>query len=68
MKKTFLFLILLILFEHNYAQIRVGAVCTEKYLAQLTRKRIALCCNQTSRVGNSHLLDTLLALNVDVCA
>jgi uncharacterized protein YbbC (DUF1343 family) len=65
-EKIFLFLTLLILFEHNYAQVRVGAVCTEKYLAQLTGKRIALCCNQTSRVDNIHLLDTLRALNVDV--
>ena len=68
LKRLILFLTALALFGSNYAQIRVGADCTEKYLAQLANKRVALCCNQTSRVGNAHLLDTLRALNVNVCA
>jgi uncharacterized protein YbbC (DUF1343 family) len=66
LKKLILFLTALAFFESNDAQIRVGAACTEKYLAQLADKRVALCCNQTSRVGNTHLLDTLQALGVDV--
>jgi uncharacterized protein YbbC (DUF1343 family) len=38
----------------------------EKYLMQLAGKRVALCCNQTSKVGNTHLLDTLRTLGIDV--
>lgn len=50
------------------AQIRTGAEQTEKLLPLLKGKRTALVVNQTSIVGadQTHLLDTLLALGVDV--
>ena len=44
--------------------LRTGAECMERYLPLLEGKRVALCGNQTSVVGNTHLVDTLLARNV----
>src|SRR5688500_6642848 len=49
-----------------FAQIEVGAYQTDKYLPLLQGKRVALVVNQTSMVNNTHLLDTLLALKVNV--
>ena len=42
------------------AQILVGAACTDHYLPLLEGKRVAVCGNQTSMVGNTHLVDTLI--------
>lgn len=47
-------------------KIIVGAERTNEYLPQLIGKNIALVVNHTSTVGNSHLLDTLLASEVNV--
>lgn len=41
-----------------------GAERLEKYLPKLANKRVALLVNQTSRVGDKHLVDTLKSLNV----
>lgn len=38
----------------------------EVYLPLLKNKRVAVCGNQTSRVGNTHLVDTLLASGVNI--
>lgn len=46
--------------------VRTGAACMEKYLPMLTGKRVALCGNQTSVVGKTHLVDTLLARDVQL--
>lgn len=43
-----------------------GAEQIDKYLPKITGKKVGLLVNQTSRVGNTHLLDTLLALDVEV--
>jgi len=44
----------------------VGAERLSEYLPFLEGKTVAIVGNQTSMVGNSHLVDTLLALKVDV--
>lgn len=44
--------------------LRTGAECMEKYLPMLEGKRVALCGNQTSVVGETHLVDTLLNCKV----
>lgn len=65
----FLVIILCISFIQSWAQeIRTGAEQMEKLLPLLAGKRIALVVNQTSIVGEkqTHLLDTLLALGVNV--
>lgn len=46
------------------SQIRTGAECTERYLPLLEGKRVAVCGNQTSRVGETHLVDTLMRSGV----
>ena len=51
-----------------HAQVRMGAEQMEKLLPLLKGKRIALVVNHTSVVGQTqtHLLDTLLSLKVDI--
>lgn len=44
----------------------VGAERISEYLPLIKNKHVAIVANQTSMVGNSHLVDTLLALGVDV--
>ena len=63
-----LLIFLLIGSTQFHAQIRMGAEQTEKLLPLLKGKRIALVVNHTSVVGQAqtHLLDTLLSLKVDV--
>ena len=48
------------------AQIIPGAERLERYLPLLEGKRVGVFANQTSMVGNSHLVDTLLASGVKV--
>lgn len=50
------------------ARIVVGAERMESYLPQLKGKRVGLVVNQTSRVGNAYLVDTLRARGVNVTA
>ncbi|MFZ4260477.1 exo-beta-N-acetylmuramidase NamZ family protein [Sphingobacterium sp. HJSM2_6] len=58
----------LCLAQINYQndQIKTGAEQFDLYLPKLQHKRVALVANQTSIVGNSHLLDTLLKKGVQV--
>lgn len=44
----------------------VGAERIDQYLPQLKGKAVGLVVNQTSVINNTHLLDTLLSLKVDV--
>jgi uncharacterized protein YbbC (DUF1343 family) len=46
--------------------IQVGANQVEVYLPLLKDKRVALVVNQTSRIGNLHLVDFLLSKQVNV--
>jgi len=39
---------------------------TDNYFLQLLNKKVALVANQTSRIGNVHLLDTLLRSGINV--
>jgi uncharacterized protein YbbC (DUF1343 family) len=48
------------------AVILPGAYQTQQYLPQLQGKRVALVLNHTSFIGNTHLLDSLLTLDIDV--
>ena len=47
-------------------QMQVGAERGELYLPLLENKKVGLVVNQTSRVGEQHLLDFLLANNINV--
>lgn len=68
MQKLFLFFIGFILLSPVKAQKRVhsGAECMDEYLPILKGKRIGLFANQTSMVGNTHLVDTLMKEGVKV--
>lgn len=52
--------------EDSGAVLRTGAECMERYLPFLEGKRVAVCGNQTSVVGKTHLVDTLLSRNVNI--
>ncbi len=46
--------------------VKVGADQTELYLPKLAEKKIAVVGNQTSMIGQTHLVDSLLNLGVNV--
>ena len=46
--------------------IRTGAEQTEKYISLLQGKRVAVMANPTSIIGNTHLVDSLKKLNVNI--
>jgi uncharacterized protein YbbC (DUF1343 family) len=48
------------------AEIRVGAKRTELYLPLLKGKTIAIAGNNTSLIGNRHLVDSLLSLGIKI--
>ena len=48
------------------AQVQVGAERFAEYVSLLEGKRVALVGNQTSMVGDEHLVDTLLSLGVNL--
>mgnify|MGYP001627361376 CR=1 FL=1 len=64
--KILIYTALLLFPFYMQAQITPGADQLSKYLPLLAQKRVGLIVNQTSVVGKTHLLDTLLALKVDV--
>mgnify|MGYP001585442407 CR=1 FL=1 len=43
-----------------------GAYRLEEYLSLLADKKVGLMVNQTSMIGNTHLVDTLLSIGVDI--
>lgn len=52
--------------ESGTDALRMGAECMEVYLPLLKGQRVALCGNQTSVVGKTHLVDTLLSCKVNL--
>ena len=48
------------------ATVQVGAANIEAYLPLIKGKKIAMVVNQTSRVGDRHVVDSLLALGVRI--
>lgn len=64
--KTFFIITVFFVSLYSHAQVKNGAERMELYLPIIEGKRIALVVNQTSMVGQTHLLDTLLSLGMDV--
>ena len=52
--------------ESKSVSIETGAAQTDLYIPFLKGKRVALMVNQTSTIHQTHLLDTLLALKINV--
>ncbi|MEP7252562.1 MAG: DUF1343 domain-containing protein [Ginsengibacter sp.] len=68
MKKSFIFIVSLIFFSASVAQPRIipGAERMNVYLPLLKGKTVGVFANQTSMVGNTHLVDTLLKAGIKV--
>ena len=58
--------LVLFTFSANAQKIVPGAERTEIYLPLLENKKVGIVGNQTSMIGNTHLVDSLLELGVDV--
>ena len=50
------------------AKLKIGAEDTQAYLPLLKGKKVGLVVNQTSTIGETHLLDSLISLGVEVKA
>jgi uncharacterized protein YbbC (DUF1343 family) len=57
---------LLCFYEISGQEIITGAERTEVYLPLLKDKKVTLVANHTSTIGNRHLLDSLLSLEINV--
>ncbi len=55
-----------VLLTQKPVEVVVGAERMDQYLFRLTGKRVGVVTNQTGRVGQAHLVDTLLASGVQV--
>jgi len=51
---------------HLPAQIITGAEQTERYFPLLQDKKVAVCFNPTSVIGNTHLVDTLVTAGINM--
>ncbi|MDB5228198.1 MAG: hypothetical protein JWN78_2391 [Bacteroidota bacterium] len=56
------------IFNIHAANVTVGAERLDQYLPLLKGKAVGIVVNPTSMVGNTHLLDTLISLGVNVKA
>src|ERR1044072_1194647 len=51
--------------EGNH-QLKTGAEQTDEYVPYLRGKRVAILANQTSIIGNTHLVDSLKTLKINI--
>lgn len=65
-KLIFLAVIAVSLSAFSQNSVKTGAEATEKYLPLLNGKRVAVLANQTSMLGNTHLVDYLHAEKINV--
>jgi len=66
-KQAIIFSIFLFFFKFSFSQkIITGAEQTEQYLPYIEGKKVALVVNQTSVINRTHLVDSLLKLNIDI--
>lgn len=52
--------------QSNHAQVEVGAAQINAYLPLIQEQKVALVVNQTSVIGKTHLVDSLMALKVGI--
>ncbi len=66
-RQIFLLIFCLLLFScQKEKKLKLGAERTESYLVLLKEKKVAVVGNQTSMLGATHLVDSLLNLGIDV--
>jgi len=58
--------LVLLTFSTQAQKIVLGAERTDVYLHHLKNKKVGVIGNQTSMIGNTHLVDSLLSLGIDV--
>jgi len=58
--------LVLLTFSLNAQNIILGAERTDTYLPLLKNKKVGIIANQTSIIGITHLVDTLICLGIDV--
>ena len=66
MRFSFTLLLGITLSFGGVAQIQTGADQLDSYLPLLKNKKVGLIVNPTSEINNTHLVDTLSSLNVDI--
>ncbi len=68
MIRTLFILSILLIFSccSTNRKLKVGAERLEEYLKLLDGKRVAMVVNQTSMIGDVHLVDTLLSLGINI--
>lgn len=66
MKKSFFTLSFILSSILSFAQILTGAQQTKRYFPLLKNKNVALVVNQTSTIGKTHLVDTLITSNISI--
>ncbi len=65
-KRFFTLLLSILIATPTVGQPIVGAALMDDYLPLIEGKKVALCGNHTSMVGATHLVDTLLACDINV--
>ncbi len=50
----------------RYREVTTGAERVEQYLGLLENKRVGVVANHTTTIGDTHLVDSLLSLGIDV--
>lgn len=63
---TLLFLFFTVFTIAAQGKIKTGAENLDAYISVLKGKKVAIVANQTSIVGNTHTVDTLLSLGIDL--
>lgn len=54
--------------KKTHLDIKVGAESTEKYIPLLKGKKVGIVTNQTSIIGKTHLVDSLISLGINLRA
>lgn len=66
MKTKITFIILCLWSSFTLAQILPGAYQTDQYLPLLQDKKVGIVGNQSSLINNTHLVDSLLSLDIEI--
>ncbi|MEE2954069.1 MAG: DUF1343 domain-containing protein [Bacteroidota bacterium] len=65
-KQIFLFILLIHYFEANSQNLKLGSEQTHKYLPLIEDKKVGIVANQTSIIGGTHIIDSLLSLRINI--
>lgn len=66
MKNLIIIIIFYFVSIYSFTQIIPGAYQTQDYLPLLENKKVGIVSNQSSLIGNTHLVDSLLSLGVQI--